>query len=119
MTTTFSYGGTTITMEHNPRHERNYTEERACIVGYDSAGNAYAYDEGTPIFYSEALIFPKESLTELLSLLNFFEQVTAGAQHAFAWMDRGVSRTARYKGLSYINVTKDDYQIQISVEVQT
>ena len=117
--TTFTFGVTTITMQTNPLHERNYSNEKAFAIGYDSDSNAYAYDDGTPIFYEENLVFPFESIPTVLLLLNFFEQMTFGSFILFTWNDRGINKTARYKGLSYTNVTRDNYQVTLSIEVQS
>ena len=117
--TQFIYGTTIITMQTNPLHERNYSNEKAFSIGYDSDSNAYAYDDGTPIFYEENLVFPFESIPTVLLLLNFFEQMTFGSFILFTWNDRGINKTARYKGLSYTNVTRDNYQVTLSIEVQS
>jgi beta-lactamase class A len=116
--TQFASGASTITMQTNPLHERNYSSEKTFSIGYDSSSNAYAYDDGTPIFYNENLVFPFESLSTILSLLVLFEQTTLGSKNLFSWNDRGTIKLARYKGLSYTNVARDDYQVTLSIEVQ-
>ena len=115
--TQFTYGTTIITMQTNPLHERSYSNEKAFSIGYDSDSNAYAYDDSTPTFYKENLVFPFESLSTVLLLLAFFEQTTLGSKNLFTWNDRGIDKIARYKGLSYTNVTRDNYQVTLSIEV--
>lgn len=117
--TIFSYGGVSVQMDTNPLMERNHTEERTFVSGFDSSGKPYAYDDDTPIFYEEQLVFPAESLTKLNSLIAFCEQTLMASQTPFQWSDQGTIRTAIYKGLQYTPITKDLYQVTFSVEVQS
>ena len=115
--TSFTYGRTTVLMELNPKPPRNFTESKSFAPGMDSVGDAYAYDEGAPISRTEQLEFPYISSTNLNQLLDFIETTLGGAKRVMTWLDRGVSRTARYVGCSYQQVTTSKWRVSLSLEV--
>ena len=117
--TSFTYGGTTVLMEINPKHPRNFTEDKAFTSDLDSDGVAYAYDDGSPIARIEQLDFPVISETNLTQLLDFIETTVAGARIAFSWVDRGVTRSARYVSCAYQQVTASTWRVSLSLEVLT
>ncbi len=118
--TSFSYDGTTVTMEVNPLHPRSWEEAKDINQQFDSTGEPYTYDTGTPIARTEALTFPAISYTNLADLQSFIEGVVYGRQYPITWVDRlGVSRQARYAGMSYKQVSPNYYQVILTLEVLT
>lgn len=118
--TSFSYGGTTVTMETNPLHPRSWSEEKKLNQGHDSEGDAYTYDPGTPIARAEALTFPAISRLNLDRLCGFVDSAIYGRQHVFTWSDRlGVTRQARYAGIGYQQISPLYYRVVFTIEVLT
>jgi len=117
--TQFTYQTTTVTMETDPLHPRDWGEEQEFASGYDSSGTAYAYDCGAPIFRTEDLSFPAISLTNLTSLFSFIQMTILGSYKLFTWLDRqGVIRTARYKNMTWQQVSNQYWQVSLTIEVQ-
>jgi len=118
--TSFSYGGSTVTMDVNPLHPRTWNEEKKLSQGHDSEGDGYTYDSGTPTIRTEALTFPAISRLNLDRLCGFVEGVIYGRQHIFTWTDRlGVTRQARYAGMSHQQVSPLYYRVVFTIEVLT
>ena len=119
MATSFVYGATTVTMDHNPLHARGWEESQECAFDYDSAGAAHSNDNGAPVFRIETLIFPAERWSTLQSLLGFMETTVGGGGTLFTWNDRqGASWTARYKNLAWQQIGIDMNRINLTLEVQ-
>lgn len=117
--TQFTYGATTVGMEINPVHPRDWTESQESAAAYDSAGAAYSYDCGAPVARVETLTFPAVSWTNLAQLTDFIERTLLGALRQFTWGDMGTTRTARYKSMSYQQVSPRYWQINLTLEVQS
>lgn len=116
-TTSFTYSATTVMMEVNPVLSRDFEETQDVTNAYDSEGVCYAYDIGAPVFRNETLTFPAVSLTNLTNLLSFIETVVSGSFRTFTWNDMGTTRTARYKSMSWQQVSKTYHQIELALEV--
>ena len=104
-------------MEVNPVLSRDFEETQDVSNAYDSDGVCYAYDIGAPVFRNETLTFPAVSLTNLNNLLSFIESTVSGSFRTFTWNDMGTIRTARYKSMSWQQVSRAYYQIDLTLEV--
>lgn len=115
--TQFTYSATTITMEVDPLHPRTWEESQEYASGYNSDGTAYAYDCGAPIFRTETLTFNAISWSNLQLLAGFIENTIGGSSTLFSWIDRGVTRSARYKALTYQQVSPAFWRAALTLEV--
>lgn len=116
-TTSFTYGSNTVTMEVNPVLSRDFDESQEITSGYNSDGVCYAYDIGCPIFRNETVSFPAVSSANILSLMGFVESTIFGSYQTFTWNDMGTIRTARYKSMSWQQVSRAYYRIDLTLEV--
>jgi hypothetical protein len=115
--TSFTCAGTTVTMEVNPVHPRDYNETKSCPIDYDSLGNVYSYDPGTPIVRTEALRFPAISFDNLSALLDLLETKAQGSKNLIGWSDMGTARQARYISCSFQQGSPVYHQLILTLEV--
>lgn len=118
--TTFTFGATTLNIDHNPLAPRNYEEEQNNAEGYDSTGKAYAYDLQGPVYRTESLIFPALEWNDVERLFLFLINTARGSLNTFTWTDRlNVTRSANYKSFEYIQLSYKYFKVTLTLEVLT
>lgn len=116
--TSFTYLTIELIMEQDPLAPRNYEESQISASAYDSIGIMYAYDYSTLIYRTETLIFPTITWDGLQNLISFIDNTLDGSYNEFVWVDRtSISRTARYKGLNYVQISPLYYTLNLTLEV--
>lgn len=115
--TSFTYDTTTVSMELNPLHSREWEESKTLNQEFDSEGEPYTYDPDSPNVRVETLTFPAISQTNVQQVEDFINGVVFGRRHVFTWSDMGTDRQARYVAMGYQQISTNYHRLTLTLEV--